>query len=75
MGKNWHFVFLILAFLVALFPPMYVAAPGLHMTTRFTFVFGQSNLIGPNANWPVMLSLEAVLLTAFAVLASGKRNG
>jgi hypothetical protein len=74
MAKNWHFVFLVLAFLLALFPPMYTAAPGLHMTTRFTFVFSQTSLMGPNANWSVLLALEATFLTAFAVIAADKRR-
>jgi hypothetical protein len=75
MAKNWHYLFLLAAFLVALFPPVYAGTREMRVTTKFAFVFSQADVIGPNpCNWPVLFSLEAVFLTAFAVTASGKRQ-
>ena len=74
MGKNWYFIFLIVAILAIVFPP-FIAEAGMQITTRFVFIFSPVNS-GARAmpyNWPILFAIEAVCLTAFAVLAS-KRN-
>ncbi len=77
MGKNWHYLFLVLAFLFVLFPPVVSPAQSLQMTTKFVFLFSGVPYIGGSMpyNWPVLFSLEAICLTAFAVLAARKSDG
>ena len=75
MGKNWHFLFLVAAFLVALFPPVVTGAGGMRVTTKFTFIFASVDSVGPYPyNWAALFALEAVFLTAFAVMAADRRG-
>ncbi|HVT10975.1 MAG TPA: hypothetical protein VHE55_01805 [Fimbriimonadaceae bacterium] len=76
MGKNWHYLFLVLAFLFVLFPPVVSPAPSMQMSTKFVFLFSAVPYLGTPMpyNWPVLFSLEAVCLTAFAVFAAQRRG-
>lgn len=76
MSKNWHYVFLVLAFLFVLFPPVVAGTEGMRTTTKFVFIFSPVASIGPNPyNWPILFALEAACLTAFAVISASKRSG
>ncbi|HEY3782138.1 MAG TPA: hypothetical protein VGL56_13725 [Fimbriimonadaceae bacterium] len=80
MKANWHIAFLVLAFLIALFPPTVtnsVLDPspsdngGVHI--RPVYVFSMSNGI-QEREWQAMFALELPCLFAFAVFGLRKRS-